>query len=90
MVVTLDIARAMHAERQAIRSVEAATPLPGVYLLTAPNGEQVHGALSFFRGFRGERDRVWDICGASFGDEQLVGWKIGPRVSGPGLREEVR
>lgn len=85
MAITPDVALAMRAEREAVAAVEAASPLPGTYLLTATNGEVVHGYLSFLKGFRGARLRAWDVCGARYWDEQIAAWKVGPRVSGPGM-----
>jgi len=88
MAITSDVVRAMRDLGQAISAVQAATPFPGVYTMTAPNGETVRGELAIQPS--GPTRRVWSICGARFWDEQIVGWKIGPRVSGPGLREEGR
>lgn len=84
MAITRDFANAMQDLRRAISAVEAASPFPGVYTMTAPNGETVHGELAI-QPF-GTTRRVWSICGTRFWDEQITGWKIGPRVSGPGLR----
>lgn len=63
-------------------------PLPGRYRIMTPSGEVVWGDLHFVKGWRGRRDRQWMIAGARFFDEQLTGWAIGPRMSGPGCVSE--